>query len=66
MTLRADAGDNVAVAGVRFFVNGSAVGQEDPAAPYEVDWATVMVPNGKYVITAVARDASGNTASSER
>ena len=40
VTVTANASDNVAVAGVTFFVDGAAIGSEDLAAPYSVSWNT--------------------------
>lgn len=61
LTLTAAAADNVAVAGVRFRVDGVDVGSEDTSAPYSVSWDSSTVSNGTHSITAVARDTSGNT-----
>jgi cytochrome c peroxidase len=63
-TLSANASDNVGVVGVQFRVDGQAVGSEDTAAPYSVSWLTGAVTNGSHSITAVARDAAGNTTQS--
>ena len=60
----ASASDNVGVAGVRFFVDGAAIGVEDTGAPYSVAWNTATVTNGAHALTAVARDAAGNTTTS--
>ena len=60
-TLTATAADNVGVAGVQFKVNGANLGAEDTTAPYSVSWDTTTVANGPYTITAVARDAAGNS-----
>src|SRR3954469_1507600 len=64
VALNANASDNVAVVGVQFLVNGNAVGSEDTAAPYSVNWDSTTVANGSYSITARARDAAGNQATS--
>lgn len=64
VTLAADASDEVAVAGVRFEVDGTAVGTEDTTAPYTTQWSSSTVANGTHTIRAVARDAAGNTAAS--
>ncbi len=67
VNITADATDNIAVAGVSFFANGVLIGSEDTTAPYSVSWNTSSNPNGSYVLTAVARDSSGNqTTSSSR
>jgi large repetitive protein len=63
-SVTANASDNVGVAGVQFFVDGSALGAEDTAAPYSVSWSTTQVANGAHALTARARDAAGNTGTS--
>ena len=50
------------VAGVQFKLDGTALGAEDPVAPYEVAWNTAAVADGTHVLTAVARDSKGNQA----
>ena len=62
--LSANASDNVGVVGVQFFVDGNAVGPEDTTAPYSVSLQTSTLPDGPHVVTARARDAAGNTATS--
>jgi hypothetical protein len=64
VTVSADASDNVAVAGVQFFVDGSPLGAEDTAAPYSAAWNTTTVANGSHPLTARARDAAGNSTTS--
>jgi hypothetical protein len=61
VTLSANAADNVDVVSVQFKVNGANVGAEDTGAPYSISWDSAGVANGSYVITALARDAAGNT-----
>jgi len=61
VTITANATDNVSVAGVQFKLDGAVLGAEDTAAPYSYAWSTIGVPNGVHVLTAVARDTSGNT-----
>jgi hypothetical protein len=63
-TITANASDNVAVAGVSFFVDGAQVGAEDLAAPYSAAWNTTAVANGTHTITARARDGAGNVQTS--
>src|SRR5262249_28047759 len=58
----ANASDNVAVAGVQFKLDGANLGAEDTSSPYSVSWTTTTVANGTHTLTAVARDAAGNTA----
>ena len=64
VTLSANASDNVGVAGVQFLVDNNPVAAEDTASPYGVSWNTATVANGAHTLTAVARDAAGNTATS--
>ncbi len=58
IVLSATASDNLGVAGVKFLLDGSPLGAEDTAAPYEVTWNTAGASNGEHVLTAVARDAA--------
>jgi hypothetical protein len=60
----ASASDDVEVAGVQFFVDGVATGPEDTTSPYSVAWDTTTTTPGSHTLTAVARDAAGNTATS--
>ena len=60
----ASASDAVGVAGVQFRVDGQAIGAEDTTAPYAVNWNTTTLADGSHTLTAVARDAAGNTATS--
>jgi chitodextrinase len=64
VTLSANASDNVGVAGVQFKVDGTNVGAEDTTSPYSVSWSTTGLTNGAHTVTAVARDAAGNTTTS--
>src|SRR6267142_1189860 len=61
VTVKADASDNVGVAGVQFSIDGNNLGAEDTSAPYSVSWNTATVSDGSHTVTAVARDAAGNT-----
>jgi hypothetical protein len=64
VVISASASDNVAVAGVAFFDGATQIGVEDVAAPFQAAWNTTLVADGSHQLLAVARDASGNTASS--
>ena len=64
VTLSANASDNVGVVGVQFLVDNNPVAAEDITAPYGVSWNTATVANGTHILTARARDAAGNTATS--
>jgi hypothetical protein len=61
VTVSATAADDVAVAGVQFKLDGASLGAEVTAAPYGILWDTTPVVNGSHTLTAVARDAAGNT-----
>ncbi|MDA0180308.1 DUF4082 domain-containing protein [Solirubrobacter phytolaccae] len=56
--------DAVGVASVQFMRNGQALGDPDTTAPYAYQWDTTTVGDGRHTLTAVARDASGNTRTS--
>lgn len=60
----ASASDNVGVVGVQFKLDGSSLGAEDTSAPYSVTWDTTGAIDGTHTLTAVARDAAGNTTTS--
>ena len=64
VNLNANATDNSAVAGVQMKVDGNNAGSEDTTAPYSVAWNATGVSAGSHQIRAVARDTSGNTATS--
>jgi glucose/arabinose dehydrogenase/PKD repeat protein len=64
VSVAADASDNVGVAGVQFKLDGTDLGAEDTSAPYSVSWNSTLASNGSHTLTAVARDAAGNTRTS--
>ncbi|SFS67107.1 Ig-like domain-containing protein [Paenibacillus sp. BC26] len=64
ITVSANASDNVGVAGVQFKVDGTNIGTEDTTSPYSISYNTTSLTNGSHSITAVARDAAGNTTTS--
>ncbi len=64
VTVTATASDDVGVAGVQFTLDGANLGVEDTTAPYSVTWNTAATTNGTHTLTAVARDAAGNTTTS--
>ncbi|MEW5799514.1 MAG: glycosyl hydrolase family 18 protein [Bacteroidota bacterium] len=57
----ATASDNIGVAGVQFKVDGANIGAEVTAAPYTVSLNVATLSAGTHTISAVARDAAGNT-----
>lgn len=64
ITLAAQASDNVGVAGVHFLVDGNPIGAEDTTSPYQVSLNTTTLTDGSHSITAIARDAAGNSTTS--
>src|SRR3989454_7450604 len=64
VTVSANASDNVGVVGVLFKLDGTNLGAEVTVAPYAVSWNTTLATSGSHSLTAVARDAAGNTAAS--
>jgi chitodextrinase len=64
VSVSADATDNVGVVGVKFYAGSTQIGSEDTVSPYTTSWDTATVANGSVQLTAVARDAAGNTTTS--
>lgn len=64
VTISATAADNVGVIGVQFKVDGVATGAEDTTSPFSITWNSASISNGAHLITATARDAAGNSATS--
>jgi len=64
VSVSANASDNVGVVGVQFLLDGGSNGSADATtAPYSVSWNTATANDGSHTITAIARDAAGNTKS---
>jgi Bacterial Ig domain len=61
LNVSANATDNVGVTGVQFKLDGANLGTEDTTAPYAAAWDTTKATNASHTLTAVARDAAGNT-----
>lgn len=64
INLTATAADNTGVSGVQFYIDGTATGAEDTSSPYVLSFNTASVSNGAHTVSARARDAAGNTATS--
>src|SRR5205807_1498127 len=64
VTVSATASDNVGVVGVQFKLDGTNLGAEVTSAPYTLSWNTATASNGLHTLTAVSRDAAGNTTTS--
>ncbi|MBL8821227.1 MAG: PKD domain-containing protein [Planctomycetia bacterium] len=61
VNITANASDNVGVVGVQFLLNNQPLGAVDTSAPYSFSWNSSQVSNGTHTLSAVARDAAGNT-----
>lgn len=64
VTISATSSDNVGVVGVQFKLDEANLQAEDTSAPYSILWDTATAVNGSHALTAVARDAAGNTTTS--
>jgi hypothetical protein len=64
VNVAATASDNVVVTNVQFTLDGTNLGTPDSTAPYQIAWDSTAAINGAHVLAAVARDASGNAATS--
>ncbi|PVZ60827.1 galactose oxidase-like domain-containing protein, partial [Arthrobacter sp. H-02-3] len=62
IAVTATASDDQGVAGVQFKLDGANLSAESTAPPYSVQWDTTTVAGGTHTLTAIARDAAGNTA----
>ncbi|HKV91959.1 MAG TPA: SBBP repeat-containing protein [Candidatus Angelobacter sp.] len=57
------ASDNVAVAGVKFTLDGKDVAPEITSPPYTATITSPALPNGPHTVSILARDAAGNVSS---
>lgn len=64
VNVTAAASDNLGVADVQFKLDGVDLGSEVITTPYTRSWDTTTAINGDHRLTAVARDAAGNTTTS--
>jgi hypothetical protein len=64
ISITANAADNIGVAGVQFKLDGNNLSAEDASSPYSLSWNTTTATNGSHQLTATARDAAGNIATS--
>lgn len=65
ITVSATASDNIGVVGVQFQLDGVNLSSEDTTSPYQISWNTQGASNGTHTLRAIARDAAGNTATSQ-
>jgi hypothetical protein len=63
-TVTATAADAVGVQNVQFRVDGANVGTADTTSPYQYSWNTTALTDGDHTLSAIARDAAGNTRTS--
>jgi hypothetical protein len=61
VSVSANASGTSGVAGVQFMLDGGKFGNEVLAAPFVTSWTTTGVTDGTHTLTAVARDATGNS-----
>ena len=61
VAVSANASDNVGVIALQFQLDGANLGNVLLVPPYTMTWDTTTVTNGSHDLTAVARDAAGNT-----
>jgi len=65
VTVTASASDNDSLAGVQFKLDTNTfIGSEDTSAPYTISWDSSAVSEGAHTLIAVARDVTGNRATS--
>jgi hypothetical protein len=63
-TVQVTASASSAAVGVQLKLDGANLGPELTSPPYGQSWNTTLVANGSHTLTAVARDAGGNTVTS--
>jgi hypothetical protein len=61
VAVTATASDDVGVVSVQFLLDGATLGPIISTPPFATDWLTTATTNGAHTLTAVARDAAGNT-----
>ncbi|MDB5237207.1 MAG: hypothetical protein JWL88_309, partial [Parcubacteria group bacterium] len=64
VSVTATSTDNIAVAGVTFYIDGISVGAEDTTFPYAITIDSTGLSNASHAFIAVARDTSSNYATS--
>ncbi|HEX9562706.1 MAG TPA: Ig-like domain-containing protein, partial [Gemmatimonadaceae bacterium] len=64
ISVTASVSDDTAVVAVQFKLDGTNLGVEATTSPYSVSWNTTLTVDGAHSLTAVARDATGNAATS--
>lgn len=64
ITVEAAASDDVGIESVQFKLDGVDLGTLEHFVPYTATWDTTTASVGSHLLTAVARDAAGNTRTS--
>ena len=64
ITVIANASDNVGVTNLQFQLDGANLGPIVTSAPFSVVWDTAQASLGSHTLTAVAKDAAGNSTAS--
>ena len=64
VTVSANATDNVGVMSVQFQLDGANLGSAQTSAPYSISWDTTTAAAGTHVLTAIAKDTAGLSATS--
>jgi len=62
ITVQASATSGLAVTGVQFSVDGTALGSMVTSTPYQISWDSTQVLDGSHTVTAMVEDSAGNTA----
>ena len=62
--IQVNTSDDVGVTGVQFKLDDTNLETEDTTPPYSISWDTTSTSDGAHVLTATARDAAGNQATS--
>ena len=62
VTVAANATDDVGVASMQFQLDGASLGSLVTTSPYSVLWDTTKSTSGQHALSAIARDAAGNSA----
>jgi peptidoglycan/xylan/chitin deacetylase (PgdA/CDA1 family) len=65
-SIAATASDDTGVVGVQFRLDSINLDAEDATAPYSISWNTASTSNGSHILTAIARDAVGNSNTATR
>jgi hypothetical protein len=64
VTVSAAASGSAGIASVQFILDGANLGPAVTASPYQTTWNTSTATNGTHLLTAVALDTAGNSATS--